>query len=397
MELCNFDGNADMYGLGIRLGYYLQWYGGILASLLAPKEVSGARFALALFISATFLALIIQTAQRNLYIVEVYIILLLTFGAYISLVPLFLWRLVTGCNPLLDPSRFPIVKAGSTYSDLHALLLLAVAGFQMWFWITKIPELDGLDCPRYGLIFAKVRLNDLAFQVVNIVLYFIIGVTVLVLCAMRVSKLVNDPDGRIEKKDWDIRKSKYEKQWLDQRIDRLHWLGLSNNFITASIIVVATELTIRWNRIANVNDVSSAGQLIPYVIGLGVVVRVLHVWRKRGYPLTPNKPRKKHRKPTSKFQTPVVHSLPTGIILEGRPHLSGRHNSTQSTVYHSSQPNRSERMASHVPQPAPAHHIPTNAYASEPSDSGLEEMSYVQEPEPSSRLPPLSFYGPPPS
>lgn len=83
MSLCDFNGNADMYGLGIRLGYYLQWFGIILASPLAPDEVPNARFALALFISATFQALIIQIVRRNLYIVEIYVVLLLTFGAYI--------------------------------------------------------------------------------------------------------------------------------------------------------------------------------------------------------------------------------------------------------------------------------------------------------------------------
>jgi hypothetical protein len=129
-----------MYGLGIRLGYYLQWYGGIFASLLAPEEVPGARFALGLFISATFLALVIQTVQHGLYEVEIYIILLLTFGAYLFIIPSLLWRLATGCQPLLDPSRFPLVDPGPTHSDLHTLLILAVTAYQLWFWFVKIPR-----------------------------------------------------------------------------------------------------------------------------------------------------------------------------------------------------------------------------------------------------------------
>lgn len=131
MSLCTFSGNADMYGLGIRLGYYLQWYGGMLATLLAPDEVGNARISLGFFISATFLALIIQTVQHQLYSIEIYIILLLTFGAYISLLPILLWRLLTRCDQHKDPTRFPLVDPGSIHSDLHSVLLLAVTGFQL--------------------------------------------------------------------------------------------------------------------------------------------------------------------------------------------------------------------------------------------------------------------------
>jgi hypothetical protein len=231
--LCTFASNADMYGLVIRLGYYLQWYGGIFASLLAPDEVPGARFALGLFISATFLALVIQTVQHGLYEADIYIILLLTFGAYLFIVPWLLWRLATGCQPLLDPSRFPLVDPGPTHSDLHSLLILAVTGYQLWFWFTKIPNLDRLSCRFYGFAFAKVLLN---------------------------------------------------------------------NSITASIVVVATELTIKWNHVTGVNTLSSAGQLIPFVIGLGVVVRVLYVWLKP----KPRPPRK---------EKPAPHSPPRPRVL----------------------------------------------------------------------------------
>lgn len=194
--------------------------------------------------------------------------------------PLFLWRLATGYNPLLGPTRFPLFDAGPTYSDLHALLLLAVTGFQLWFWIVKIPELNGLDCTRYGFIFARVRLNDLAFQVVNIVLYFILGIIVLVICALRVSSLVTDPDGHGRIEEWRKQVRTYNRSRVRRRTRRLQQLNLLNNFIIASTIVTATELTIRWNRSAHVNEITSAAQLISFVIGLGGLVRVLHVWRK---------------------------------------------------------------------------------------------------------------------
>ena len=90
-----------MYGLGIRLGFYFLWYGAILARWIAPSEVKNLAFSQDLFVAATFLALIILTANdiRSLEPVETYIVLLLMFGAYLALVPIYIWRLLTACDP----------------------------------------------------------------------------------------------------------------------------------------------------------------------------------------------------------------------------------------------------------------------------------------------------------
>jgi hypothetical protein len=316
MSLCTFAGNADMYGLGIRLGYYLQWYGGIFASLLAPEEVPGARFALGLFISATFLALVIQTVKHRLYEVEIYIILLLTFGAYLFIVPWLLWRLVTGCQPLLDPSRFPLVDPGPTHSDLHSLLILAVTGYQLWFWFVRVPDLDRMSCRFYGFAFAKVPLNNRAFQVINIVLYFVLGVAVLVLFTLRLNSLAKgDENKRRRAAQWEREKQRLGKQGLSDRVTALQQLNLVNNFTTASIVVVATELTIKWNHVTGVNTLSSAGQLIPFVIGLGVVVRVLYVWLKPK-PRPPRKEKPPLHSPHRPYELPVYAMPPRFIVDE---------------------------------------------------------------------------------
>lgn len=182
MAVCAFDGNIDMYGLGIRIGFYIQWYSAILASWLAPSEVPSIRLTVNLFIAATFLALLIQVIDNvsNLQIVEIYIILLLTFGYYLFFVPLYIWRLLTSCNPALDPSRFPLVPAGRVYSVLSFLLLIAVASFQLWFWFARVPQLSRQRCEEYGFFFARIKLNQKAFQVVNIVFYFLL----LISCAI---------------------------------------------------------------------------------------------------------------------------------------------------------------------------------------------------------------------
>jgi hypothetical protein len=180
MSSCNFNGDADMYGVGIRVGFYLQWFGTILASWVATAEVKGLRFINSLFVAATFLALVIQIDRDrresdDLRPVEIYIILLLTFGGYLYFVPLYIWRGLTCCQPMFDPSRYPRVSTGPVFSFLNFLLLLSVSIFQLWFGFDRAGSAKvTFGCQEYGFFFSRVRLNERGFVVGNILLHFFI-------------------------------------------------------------------------------------------------------------------------------------------------------------------------------------------------------------------------------
>jgi hypothetical protein len=174
MPAYGFSGNSDMYGLGIRVGFYLQWYGVLLAHYLAIKdltdwqtsppylaladEVDGLNFSNGLFVLATFIALIINTTRESssLQTVEVYIILLLTFGANAYFVPLELWRLATNYSVLWDLWPFPVMAKRWIYSLLYSLLLTAVCSLQLWLWFVQVPQLSHTPkCPEYGFFCAR--------------------------------------------------------------------------------------------------------------------------------------------------------------------------------------------------------------------------------------------------
>ena len=53
-----------------------------------------------------------------------------------------------------------------------------------------------------------------------------------------------------------------------------------SNLVVASVVVLATELTIKWNSLRGVNTLSSAGQTIPFLIGVGSLVHVFYVYVK---------------------------------------------------------------------------------------------------------------------
>jgi hypothetical protein len=148
-----FAGNSDMYGLGIRLGYYLQWFGMIVAGWIAPGEVEGLRMTNSLFVAATFLALLVQVGKNlspqdgGLETVEIYIILLLTFGSSFALVPALLWRFISKFDPEKDPTRWSGAPPQSkTFNYLYMLLLIAVFSLQIWFWTTRVTEAETPGC-----------------------------------------------------------------------------------------------------------------------------------------------------------------------------------------------------------------------------------------------------------
>jgi hypothetical protein len=190
MASCAVDGSSDMYGLGIRLDFYLQWYSSLLPSWLAPSEIDGLRYTNNLFVASTFLALVISTANSgtsNLQPVDIHVTLLLTFGYYLFLAPLDAWRIVTAGNARLDPTRWPIVPPGVLYNVLTSLLLLAVGAFQLWFWAWRVAQPSRAEgCQEYGFFFARMRLNSHGFRVLNLVLYSLVtlGSTVLLLIFM---------------------------------------------------------------------------------------------------------------------------------------------------------------------------------------------------------------------
>ncbi|CAN9414488.1 unnamed protein product [Alternaria alternata] len=88
MATCEVSGTSDMYGLGIRVGFYLQWMSSPATAWIAPGETSSLRTANAFFISATFIGLIIETALNHLDVIEIYVILLLGFA----------WNKIQGVN-----------------------------------------------------------------------------------------------------------------------------------------------------------------------------------------------------------------------------------------------------------------------------------------------------------
>lgn len=85
-EVCSgFAGNSDLYGLGIRLGIYLQWISSLLTNSLLPTTVSDLLDTNSIFLFAVFIAIAVATnLPGGLHPVEAFIMLQLCFGFLLS-------------------------------------------------------------------------------------------------------------------------------------------------------------------------------------------------------------------------------------------------------------------------------------------------------------------------
>ena len=102
-------------------------------------------------------------------VVETYIVLFLTFSSYLVIVPIYIWRAITGFNKRWDPMRFPRVKVGRVYNVCNTVILVTVLIFQLWFWFRQVPKLEGEECPQYGFFFGRFKLDSTLFRALNIV------------------------------------------------------------------------------------------------------------------------------------------------------------------------------------------------------------------------------------
>jgi len=194
-DCSSLQGTPELYGIGIRTAFYLQWFGVVLGAWLRPRHrrssssqssgsdhsrtssrvVSDPLASLRLlnfyFAAGLFLSLVILSQSPNaLRPAEIYIALLLASGSFWRLVPSYLWKLLT-CF------RYPLARhgegGGSIYKPASWVLLLAMMCFELWFWTTAVGAAAAeTECagggPGYGFLFSKVALDSPGFAGWNI-------------------------------------------------------------------------------------------------------------------------------------------------------------------------------------------------------------------------------------
>ncbi|KAH6667043.1 hypothetical protein F5X68DRAFT_279331 [Plectosphaerella plurivora] len=262
-SLCQVQGKPELYGLGIRVAFYLQWFGAILAEYLEMADLAAVQLLGLLLSAATFVGLVVQLSMTTLQPADIYIVLLLAAGIFLPLVPLYVWKAVTCFNRHWDPFRWPKDTTSPAIKGLSFLLLLAITSLSIWFWTTYVP---GEDCSsyQYGFLFSAVALGNTAYVASNAILWILI----LVVCAGILMVKAG-----FSFAFWaDKRRRKKARRIHIQVVQDLTTFAKA---IVAAVVTAAVELSVVWNNIDGVNGVADVAQMIPLFVSGGIVVRAV--------------------------------------------------------------------------------------------------------------------------
>jgi hypothetical protein len=167
MDNCDILGNEAFYGIGIRIGFYLQYFVFIWAGLFFSHnltERAGAALALWLFKFGTMVALIADiTTFKSLEPAEIYVVLLLLLR-----IPIL--RLIALLFDLIFQVPQPRMSRDDVSDSLASLALLTIdVVLSVWFWTVgvQVGKLS-TSCHQVGFLFAKFDLKTPWFKAVNL-------------------------------------------------------------------------------------------------------------------------------------------------------------------------------------------------------------------------------------
>lgn len=88
LPACTFEGNSDFYGIGVRLGFYFQWFSGLVAFVVNPEDSDAQADAQTIFLLANLIALIILQVQdaADINVVVPILLFYMFFGGSVSAV-----------------------------------------------------------------------------------------------------------------------------------------------------------------------------------------------------------------------------------------------------------------------------------------------------------------------
>lgn len=152
---CGFIGNPDIYGLGIRLGIYLQWIASCVSNtyFICPLEHPGLLDSYLVFNSALLIATFVLTAQPlDTHIAEMSIIFFMIFNGWSTAFPIH-----RRGRAISIRDEFWEVGARSA---LTFTLNLIWATYASWFWIAGVNStFQGTPCGTKVFMFAEVDMS----------------------------------------------------------------------------------------------------------------------------------------------------------------------------------------------------------------------------------------------
>ncbi|KND95298.1 hypothetical protein TOPH_00029 [Tolypocladium ophioglossoides CBS 100239] len=265
MSLCSPLSRPDMYGLGIRLSLYTQWFAALAFEHIGPESLPEIRLLGLLLSAGVTLGLLVQLVRGTLDAAGIYILLLLGTGSHLFLVPVYAWRALSCCNPYWNPLAWSQEEQLRVFRVLNFSLILTASSVGVWFFATYLPGLDR-NCRQFGFFFSQASLDhNEPFVAVNAALY----VLIIVGCG----SVVLTKACFVPAYSRRMRRRRVPKE----HIDGLRTLQSLSNLTVFAVLVAAVELSVRWNELPGANDVDTSAQLMPLLVTAGIIVRVAYL------------------------------------------------------------------------------------------------------------------------
>lgn len=288
------DAAQDLYGLGVRIGFYLQGLGMVLYNY-GSKDDYGKGLKLASGgITISILASWFVFAMRGQFspseaIIVLLILMILSFPAKTT---------------LLNPRTI----AGEI-TGLIALLMteMGTCAALLWLFARLVVTLPHFGTDNVVFFFGNVSINGW-FRYVALV-YSVIDAATSLRFAYKVSRLINVALQIRASSDFDEAIIDAIVDWKDMAtwIKCLHWL-------TWVLVVIAIELTVQWNHLSPSINLQSPGQLIPLVAGIIILADSTFVAGRHVYPRYV-KPLLTQRRAPAKRTAQLEAGLPLSTVL----------------------------------------------------------------------------------
>lgn len=175
---CTRQGNSDIYGLGIRIGLYLQWIATVIATAFVPDQMLETTTANTVFVIAfSVVTFALCGAAADTPAADMVIVLDIYAVSIYALYPL------SWMGRRFVPSRSDFRQSSALGELIKAVLTNCMAVVNVWFWFRGIDGFASSPCgTTVTFVFAKLDVDGHAvrtvFRVMScLLLYFSVWCT----------------------------------------------------------------------------------------------------------------------------------------------------------------------------------------------------------------------------
>ncbi|KAI1662726.1 hypothetical protein F4813DRAFT_8607 [Daldinia decipiens] len=266
---CNAEGNADLYGIGVRIGFYTQSIGSFISLTLKRESnlMNTYWLHLALLVVIVYNSIRLTTTPGQVMISINLLSILFWFEQYILVGVDF--------DTVQSPDDLPQMTfklAASTF------LFLCMSCHAIWFWWRGLDILPRGECGDKAFFFYRVDLHGW-FRTLG-KCFSILG---LAKAGLDIVSIVRFHIRQTRETETDRHSSK-DRILTPGFMQVLARYGTSSFakillfIMLSSFSIITIELGIIWNKLQSVNTIetlSSLGQLVPLIIGLGTFAEAL--------------------------------------------------------------------------------------------------------------------------